>query len=145
MHQKTFKCIEPGALAALGNHTWPGNIRELENVIQKSTIVGAGDTIRKEDLGLKIAPDDDRQPDNIVCIGDYEPAGSFELKLRDFKIRVAEAAVRENNGNKSQAARSLNISRAYLYHLIGLADDGMVPEENSMATTQFEQAAACQI
>jgi DNA-binding NtrC family response regulator len=144
MYQKTFKHIEPGALLELENHTWPGNIRQLENVIQKSTIVGLGDTIRKEDLGLNIRPDDNGRSDNIVCIGDYEPAGSFELKLRDFKIKVAENAVREHNGNKSQAARSLNISRAYLYHLIGLAEGGVLPEENNVETAQYDQISAYQ-
>lgn len=141
MHQKTFKHIEPGALLVLENYPWPGNIRQLENVIQKSTIVGLGDTIRKEDLGLNV-PDDSGRSDNIVCIGDYEPAGSFELKLRDFKIKIAENAVRENNGNKSQAARSLNISRAYLYHLIGLGEEGVLSGEAE--TAPFEQIAACQ-
>jgi DNA-binding NtrC family response regulator len=142
MHQKSFKAIDPGALQALVNYSWPGNIRELENVIQKATIVGLGDTIQTEDLELNQRSGNSNSSGNIVCIGDYEPAGSFELQLRDFKIKLAEAAVRDNHGNKSQAARSLNISRAYLYRLIGLADEGLAHEENNAETTHFEQIAA---
>jgi hypothetical protein len=58
----------------------------------------------------------------VVDIGDYQPAGSFERQLRDYKIKLAVAAVRENNGNKTLAARSLCISRAYLHRLIRLAE-----------------------
>ena len=42
--------------------------------------------------------------------------------MQDYKIRLAIAAVRENNGNKTLAARRLGISRAYLHRLIRLAE-----------------------
>jgi len=58
----------------------------------------------------------------VVNIADYQPAGSFERQLRDYKIRLAVAAVREANGNKTVAARSLSISRAYLHRLLRLAE-----------------------
>ena len=58
--------------------------------------------------------------------------GSFEAQLRDYKIRLAATAVRENNGNKTLAARSLSISRAYLHRLIRLADPEALYEEEGM-------------
>ena len=58
----------------------------------------------------------------MVSIADYQPAGSFERQIRDYKVKLAAAAVRDNNGNKTLAARSLNISRAYLHRLIRLAE-----------------------
>ena len=64
-----------------------------------------------------------QQFEEIVDIGDYQPAGSFERQLRDYKIRLAVTAVRENNGNKTLAARSLSISRAYLHRLLRLAEN----------------------
>lgn len=124
-YQKRVTRIAPDALSLLQNHTWPGNIRELENVIQSATIFCADDTIHAEDLPLH------NPADNVVCIGDYDPGGSFEHRLRDFKIKLAETAIRENKGNKTLAARSLNISRAYLHRLIRLAeDDGLLNESN---------------
>ena len=60
------------------------------------------------------------------------PGGSFERQLRDYKIRLAANAVRENNGNKTLAARSLSISRAYLHRLIRLADPGALCEEEAL-------------
>jgi DNA-binding NtrC family response regulator len=67
---------------------------------------------------------------DIVDIGDYHPAGSFERQLRDYKIKLAETAVRENNGNKTLAARSLCISRAYLHRLIRLSEPDAPFEQN---------------
>ena len=58
----------------------------------------------------------------VISIDDYHPAGSFERQLRDYKVKLAVTAVRENNGNKTLAARSLHISRAYLHRLIRLAE-----------------------
>jgi DNA-binding NtrC family response regulator len=66
--------------------------------------------------------------ENVVDIADFHPAGSFERQLRDYKIRLAETAVRENHGNKTLAARSLCISRAYLHRLIRLADPSPFPD-----------------
>ena len=67
---------------------------------------------------------------DIVDIGDYHPAGSFERQLRDYKVKLAVAAVKENNGNKTLAARSLCISRAYLHRLIRLAEPDPLFEQN---------------
>jgi DNA-binding NtrC family response regulator len=68
--------------------------------------------------------------DDVVDIGDYHPAGSFERQIRDHKVKLAVAAVRENHGNKTLAARSLCISRAYLHRLIRLAEPDTVFEQD---------------
>jgi DNA-binding NtrC family response regulator len=115
-YQKQVRTIEPGAMSLLQSYAWPGNVRELENVIQRAIIVATEDTIRRDDLPLNI------REESIVDISDYQPAGSFERQLRDYKIKLAANAVRENNGNKTLAARSLCISRAYLHRLIRLAE-----------------------
>ncbi len=108
--------IDPAAMLLLQGYSWPGNVRELENVIQRAIIVAHDRTIRSEDLPLNI------QAESVANIEDYRPAGSFERQLRDYKIKLAELAVRENRGNKTLAARSLSISRAYLHRLIRSAD-----------------------
>jgi transcriptional regulator with PAS, ATPase and Fis domain len=112
------EAIHPDALTLLRSYTWPGNVRELENVIQRAIIVANGENICPGDLP------EDIQESNVISIDDYQPAGSFERQLRDYKVKLAENAVRENNGNKTLAARSLNISRAYLHRLIRLAEQG---------------------
>ena len=120
--QKPMQDIEPDALAVLQSYAWPGNVRELENVIQRSIIVASGQTVRKEDLTLNTDEDETGEPSGIIDIGDYQPSGTFEQMLCGYKIRLAVAAVRENSGNKTLAARSLGISRAYLHRLIRLRE-----------------------
>jgi DNA-binding NtrC family response regulator len=117
MYNATVEAIHPDALALLRSYHWPGNVRELENVIQRAIIVAKGEHICPGDL-----PEDIHESSNVVSIEEYQPAGSFERQLRDYKVRLAENAVRENNGNKTLAARSLNISRAYLHRLIRLSE-----------------------
>ena len=119
--QKPMDTIEADAMQMLQNYPWPGNVRELENVMQRAIILSPGMTLRAEDLTLSLPEEDVDEGEDVVNIGDYHPAGSFERQLRDYKIKLAVTAVRENNGNKTLAARSLSISRAYLHRLIRLA------------------------
>ena len=127
--QKPMDSIEPAAMEMLQSYSWPGNVRELENVMQRAIILAPGRVVRTEDLNLKNhEPEEDAAAfDQIVDIADYQPSGSFERQLRDYKIRLAVAAVRENNGNKTLAARSLSISRAYLHRLLRLAENDTLP------------------
>jgi DNA-binding NtrC family response regulator len=120
--QKPMDDIEPDALAMLQSYSWPGNVRELENAMQRAIILAAGRSVCAEDLTLSNPEDDVADLGDIVDIGDYNPAGSFERQIRDYKIKLAVSAVREHNGNKTLAARSLCISRAYLHRLIRLAE-----------------------
>jgi DNA-binding NtrC family response regulator len=124
--QKPVDEIEPDAMAALQNYPWPGNVRELENVIQRAIILTRGNTLRLGDLPMNLR--EEARSNFDECL----PGGSFERQLRDYKIRLAATAVRENNGNKTMAARSLSISRAYLHRLIRLADPGALYEDEGL-------------
>jgi DNA-binding NtrC family response regulator len=122
MFQKPMEDIDAEALALLQSYPWPGNVRELENVIQRTIILSADAIVRVEDLALNLPEDDGVDLGDVVDIADYHPANSFERQIRDYKIKLAVHAVREHNGNKTLAARSLCISRAYLHRLIRLAE-----------------------
>ncbi|HEX5235158.1 MAG TPA: sigma-54 dependent transcriptional regulator [Silvibacterium sp.] len=129
IYQKQVDEIEPGAMAMLQAYSWPGNVRELENVIQRAIIVASGRSIGESDLPSNV------QDEGIVNFADYHPATSFERQLRDYKVKLAATAVRDSNGNKTVAARNLNISRAYLHRLIRLAErDPLIDEEMDMET-----------
>jgi len=120
--QKPMENIRSDAINMLQSYAWPGNVRELENVMQRAIVLAPGMTVRAEDLNLTSVEEDAVDNEDVVDIADYHPAGSFERQLRDYKIKLAVTAVRENNGNKTLAARKLSISRAYLHRLIRLAD-----------------------
>ena len=134
IYQKLVEDIQPGAMALLQAYAWPGNVRELENVIQRAIIVASGETICEKDLPLNI------QSESVINIGDYQPVNSFERQLRDYKVKLAANAVRENNGNKTMAARSLNISRAYLHRLIRLADNDTFADHENQDALDMETA-----
>jgi DNA-binding NtrC family response regulator len=131
LFQKPMVEIEPRALALLQEYPWPGNVRELENVIQRAIILAPGNTLRAEDLPRNLH--EELVANEVDCV----PGGSFERQLRDYKIRLAENALREHNGNKTMAARSLSISRGYLHRLIRLAENGSVYEPAGVETAEM--------
>ena len=118
-YRRSVTKIHSSAINRLVDYDWPGNIRELENAIASAVIVSEGDSILAQDL-----PENLRSEDDIVCIEPGQEANSFEDQMRDYKIKLANRAIQECNGNKTLAARSLRISRAYLHRLLrGAADE----------------------
>lgn len=111
-YDKWVTGIARAALSALQEYDWPGNVRELENVIQSAIICADSETIELTDLPARL------QESNISPNGDVDQCGSFESQIRDYKIRLAVKAIEQCNGNKTMAARTLNISRAYLHRLV---------------------------
>lgn len=96
------------AIRAIEAHTWPGNIRELENCIKRAVIMADGNQIVREDIGLA-APD---APDGL------DPALDLRA-VRDAAERTAIiAALGRVNGNIVKAAELLGVSRPTLYDLM---------------------------
>jgi DNA-binding NtrC family response regulator len=110
---KPVREIRPNAMELLQEYDWPGNIRELENVIQRAVILSDGNSIQRADL-----------PEHLWRRGGEETdapepeQGCFEDMLRHFKVSLAMRTIDECNGNKSMAAKKLRVSRAYLHRLI---------------------------
>jgi DNA-binding NtrC family response regulator len=101
---KGRKAISPEAMQLLCRYPWPGNIRELQNVIERATILSTGDVIRPQDL-----PDPFRAPSR-----DRGPNGSL-LPLRKVEDQYIEQVLGAVGGNKRQAARILGISERHLH------------------------------
>jgi len=104
---KTFR-PEKKFLDMLCNYNWPGNIRELENIIERSVLLAEGQTIKAEDL-----------PDEILYFRNGDPVNhnTQELKsaMEDAERKHIERVLKETNGNKKLASRILNIDPATLY------------------------------
>ena len=120
MFRKSRMTIEPDAMDFLQGHPWPGNVRELENVVQRAIISSSGSSLRIEDLVLATQDDEEPDSENVVSIDECNIPCTFERQLRDYKVKLALTAIHEHDGNKTLAARSLGISRAYLHRLIRL-------------------------
>jgi DNA-binding NtrC family response regulator len=104
--------ISPAAMELLLAYRWPGNVRELENAMQFALMHVQGETISSESLPPSVQQAVPRPA------GEPEEPLSFEDQLREYKIELAMKALTDSNGNKTVAARSLQISRAYLHRLI---------------------------
>ncbi|HEY7529240.1 MAG TPA: sigma-54 dependent transcriptional regulator [Gemmatimonadota bacterium] len=97
---KDLADFESSAMQAMLEHPWPGNIRELDHVIERAVLMASGPAIRASDLGLRAA---DRG-----------------ARLEDMSLEEAEAflirkALGRHEGNVSHAAKALGLSRSALY------------------------------
>ncbi len=95
----------PPALAALRAHAWPGNVRELDHVIARAALLANGDEIVELGLPTVVAPA--ATPGAAVT-----PAVAT---LKEVERRALVAAMQASGGDKSKAARALDISRTALY------------------------------
>jgi DNA-binding NtrC family response regulator len=96
--------ISSGAVQRLMTYYWPGNVRELENVIERSLVLAPAATLEAEDIRLDMSPR--AKPANIT--EHFLPDG---MSLDDFEQSIIREALKRANGNKSQAARLLGLTR----------------------------------
>ncbi len=109
---KSVSGLSVSALGVLQNYHWPGNIRELRNVIRRAIILCEGDQIWIEHLPVLL-----QSKDPSALLPDE---GEALVPLRDVERRYIERVLRHTGGNKSQAARILQIDRSTLYEKIRL-------------------------
>src|SRR5262249_9586583 len=106
--------VSPPALACLASYNWPGNIRELENVLEISALLSQDGVIRKEGL-----PDRLRAGTSDSASAREERSSSAaprrELCLSDIEADVIREALHRHNFNISRASRALGISRSTIY------------------------------
>ena len=110
----SVKTVSPEALALLQAHDYPGNVRELINVLQRAVLMCDGETIKPRHLPPELggAPHEDAGP----------RMASFDLKAETRRAQDAverhliAKALDETGGNHQQAARLLGISRGSLYN-----------------------------
>lgn len=102
------KGLAPDALAAIDQWNWPGNVRELENRIKRAVIMADGKLVSAADLDLGKPADNDDEIDMINLKAVRDVADS----------RAIRRAIARTEGNISNAAKLLGISRPTLYDLI---------------------------
>lgn len=125
---KNIQGIVPEALNRLLEYDWPGNVRELENVIERAFHFCKTDWIQPSDIS--IAPANHAYPHNVNHTKQKEPAphpsflhdrhGALHSKdiLHETEKDLIIQALKAANGNRTEAARLLNISRSALYYKI---------------------------
>lgn len=102
LFSKRVAGVSPAAMDALVGYNWPGNIRELENIIERML-----NYIESGMIGINDVPTDIRHEMKTAVLTGHS--------LADIEQEAIQSALREADGNKSKAARLLGISRSKLY------------------------------
>ena len=100
-YRKPLTGFDPAAMQALLSHTWPGNVRELDHSVERAVLMAQGASVKASDLGLKTSSG---------------AAPRLEdLSLEEVEALLIKKALARFNGNVSQAAGALGLSRSALY------------------------------
>ncbi|PID58542.1 Fis family transcriptional regulator [candidate division KSB3 bacterium] len=119
---RRLKSITPDAVEILMNYVWPGNIRELKNVIERLVIMVAGSTIRPEHIPGSILDGGRRRPQPQGL--SFAPPWSPLKEARSaFEKRYILACLKAHQGNITKTAQTLGIERTYLHKKIRLYQD----------------------
>jgi DNA-binding NtrC family response regulator len=99
--------VSPEALAILEGYRWPGNIRELENVIERALVLGSGEMLDADAL-----PADLRRPRDVQDVPVEIPEGGLDLQatLDQIEQRYIQMALARTAGVQTRAAELLRVS-----------------------------------
>lgn len=111
---RQVKNIGPDALAYLQNYDWPGNIRELENVIERAIVMSAGAQIGPQDLPQNILSGQAETIQLQQSREDKGKASNLTAMVEEYERNLVYNILRECRGNIAMAARSLDIKRTTL-------------------------------
>ncbi|MEM1060367.1 MAG: sigma-54 dependent transcriptional regulator [Verrucomicrobiota bacterium] len=110
-NQKKAKGLTADASAALQRYDWPGNVRELRTAMVYAVTLARGERIGLKDLPPRVLGGNARVPSG-------QGLGGGDLNLERMERRLIESALRQCQGNRTEAARKLGISRRTLHRKI---------------------------
>jgi two-component system response regulator HydG len=116
-YQKPTLNLTRRAQTVISRHSWPGNIRELENVINYSCMIAQGKTIDLQEL-----------PDYLRSEGSHAPQqDDVQVSMRSMELRHLHRVLDQVGGNLGKAAGILEISRTTMYRLLEEEKRGLQP------------------
>ncbi len=118
-HNKPVKIITPEAMDLLTSRTWDGNVRELENVIERSVIVSSADTLNVSDI------DPQREKDIYGEVGSLSGITYRQMNKKVMAVYEKQYLIRlltDNKGNISLSAKKAEMDRKTLYSKLGEHD-----------------------
>jgi len=105
LHNKNICCVTNDVTAALLAYDYPGNVRELENIIEHCFVLCEGEIIEAKHLPASICPSSELDKMKVS-----EPA-----TIKQMEVILLTQALRQNKGNKTAAAKQLGIDKSTLF------------------------------
>lgn len=96
--------VLPQVMETFRNYSWPGNVRQLRNVVERAVVLARGDVISTKEL-----------PEELLSMTKGTDPGLFSRTLRELEMQAVKDALSKCTGNKSKAAKMLGISRKAFY------------------------------
>jgi two-component system response regulator HydG len=113
-NQKAVQGLTKKASYALADYSWPGNIQELENTIERAVVLCRGDLITEEDLPEEVRLEGEEKKKLVIPMG---------ATLEEIEKRVIVETLKHHRGNKQAAARALGIAARTIYRKLGQDKD----------------------
>ncbi len=114
-NQKRVTGIAEDAMEVLNAYSWPGNIRELRNVIERAVVLAGSEKIGLDDL-----------PDKVKSFGGERGAKTLKDRLDHYEEKIIRDALLANDWNKEETSKELGVDLATLYRKIkklGIAEN----------------------
>ena len=109
--------MAPDARDALLYYPWPGNIRELRNVIERAVVTAYGSMIQLSDLPPEITASGPPLPSPLTEAAVSTPPAQ-QIPVSGSRFEIAEALMKKYDGNKAKVAREMGIARSTLYRIL---------------------------
>ncbi len=100
-YRKSLGAFDPAAAQLLLEHPWPGNVRELDHAVERAVLLAQSEVVQTADLGLRAGRDSSPRLE--------------DLSLEQVECFLVRKALARFDGNVSQAAKALGLSRSALY------------------------------
>lgn len=104
---RTIRGISQKAIEVLQHYHWPGNVRQLENAVERAFALGLNDIIDVDDL-----------PAELLTLAIPSRGGDGSLDLKENEIRLIRKALKRSSGNRAKAAALLGVNTATVYRKI---------------------------
>ena len=114
---KEIKGITPAAISLLLKHNWPGNVRELENVIERGVVLAEDSILLPENFPSELG-----EESKMGKMDDWFDGYSLKAAQKILEKKLITKALKTTNGNRTQAARILEISHPSLLSKIKAYD-----------------------
>jgi DNA-binding NtrC family response regulator len=111
--EKAIGDVSPAAMQILTAHAWPGNVRQLENIVERAVVLARGDTVEVSELPSELLT---TAPSAPAHAGKTDVIIPLKKALEEPERQIILRAIEYAGGNRDEAAKLLGINRSTLFY-----------------------------